>query len=522
MATTKKAGSEEDVRVKLLNSFMTCSHRDTDKITEVHKEVQEKDPLFYAHLACWYRKNGDLRDHNEVFISLLSTDLYLPNREVGLALFRELPVFMKRRVLGFIKGKKVKIREKTGKKIKVGKKSVDEVKITEKMVGLKKSLPSSFRTDVTKYLRWLESHPEKFDAVAMRNGKDLKALYASYGIQVKACERAKKILFDKEYPADSKLNVFKQISEAKTPEEAAKLIVQNKIPYTVAVGLVEKVTPTVLVALINAMTPQELINNIASLQEKGAMDNPEVKKLIQAKLEKAKTSKSVSALKSKTAKATGRVTDEAISKQLDEVADVQVKKSGVISVPTAIFVDRSGSMNIAIEVGKKCAALVSGVSVTDLHVVAFNNTPVEVVSQGRTLTDWEKAFAPIHSDGGTSIGCALDLLLRRKTLVEQIIVITDEGENAAPFFHDVYKRYTETMKVTPHVVVINVTDAGRGADHTFTDFLKNAKITFDVYKPEKSDYYGLPGLVTLLSRKSKYDLVMEIMEVPLLQRKDFR
>ena len=48
MATARKASteSEADLRVRILNSFMTCPHRDTEKILEVHRTIQEKDPLF--------------------------------------------------------------------------------------------------------------------------------------------------------------------------------------------------------------------------------------------------------------------------------------------------------------------------------------------------------------------------------------------------------------------------------------------------------------------------------------------
>jgi hypothetical protein len=537
MATARNAvatapAKEEDLRVRILNSFMTCSHRDTEASMKIHQDIQKVDPLFYAHLACWYRKNGELRDVNEVFSALLSVDAYLPNREVGLALFREQAPFMKRRILGFIKGKKVKVREKTGKKVEIEvaagkgkkKKSIDEIKITEKKVGLNKTLPTAFKTEVTRYLRWLEEHPDKFDTIAIRSAKDLKALYASNGLQIKPSPRAQAILFDKKYPADSKLNAFEKISKAKTPEEAATLIVENKIPFTIAVGLVEKITPSILVALIGAMSPQELINNIASLQEKGAMDNPEVKKLIQAKLKKAETAKGVATLKSKTAKATGRVTDDDISKQLDKVADVQVMRSGTIKVPTAIFIDQSGSLHAAIEIGKRCAAMVSGVTTADLHVVCFNTAATPITSQDKTLTGWEKAFAPIHANGGTSMGVALDYLMRRGSVVEQIVIVTDELENQAPYFTDVFALYKERMKVTPHVVIINING---GTTSTFSDqilhvSMDKAKITYDIYKPTNADYYGLPGLVTLLSRKSKLDLVYEVMDTPLLVRKDFR
>jgi len=516
--TSVAPAAEEDIRVRILNSFMTCPHRNTDSLKKIHAEIREQDPLFYSHLACWYLKKGEVRDHNEVFASMLITDPFIDNREIGLALFRKHAVFMKAKILGFIKGKKIKVRTKTGNKLKKGKKSVDEVTISEKQVGLKTNIPTSFKSDVFKYLKWLESNPERFDAVALKNGADLKSLYFVDGKRsFPRSARAQAILFDKKIPEDSKLNVLKEIAEA-SPVKAAKLIVENKIPYTVAVGLVEKITPSVLVALINSMSPMEVINNIASLEEKGAMKNDKTKALIQEKLKKAEKTKNVSTLKSKTAARTGRVKDEDTLKQLDKVADVQVRKSGVISDPTAVFVDRSGSMNEAIKVGKSVASLISGATTADLSVIVFDTMPMEIVSKGPTLTDWENAFKAVRPGGGTSIGCALDFLMKKGKVVESIVVITDEGENSNPHFFRVYEAYVQKFNVRPNVVIIHV----GYPDSTFSQSLRSAGIEFDMYTPSGNDYYSLPGLIPLLAKTSKLDLVYEIMDTPLLTRGDFR
>jgi hypothetical protein len=511
---------ENDVRVQMFNAFMNCPHRDTDAAMKIHGDLRAKDPLFYAHLAAWYRKQRDqLRDHNEVFTAMLVTDPYIENRETGLALFREHVTFMKDKIVGFIKGKTAKIREKTGKKIKVGKHSHDEVKITEKKVGLNKSLPTSLRSEIESFLNWLCEDPARFDTVALKNAKALKNLYFAKGKHAfKHSDRVQKILFDKEYPKDSKLNVLKEITEAKTPEKAAKLIVENKLPYNIAVGLVDKITPTILVALIDAMTPQEVINSMASLQDQGALDNADTKKLIEAKLEKAKKTGNVSSLKAKTAVSTGRIKDEALAKKLDDVSDVLIQKTGVITEDTAVFVDRSGSMSQAIEYGKRISALISGVTTAKLYSVAFDDSPMEVTSKGKTLSDWERAFAPVRPGGSTSMACALRYLHAKKYAVGQIVVITDEGENCNPRFAEVYPAYCKEFNVTPHIVVIHVGNP----DSTFSDSLKRAGIAFDLYTPKANDNYSLPGLVTLLARKSKLDLVMEIMDVPLPTRKAFR
>jgi len=509
--------AERDIRLKMLNGFLSCPHRNTDQLKAAHLEVQQADPEFYAHLAAWYFTNGDIRDHKEVFIGCLSCDPYIENREVGLALLRQVPVFLKRKVVGFIKGKKVKLREKTGKKIKRGKKMVDEVNITEKTVGLHKNIPTAFKRDIREYLKWLEEDNDRFDSVALRNANDLKGLYATF--KIPHSERVQNILFKKKYPEDSKLTVFEKISKAETPEIAAKLIVENKIPYTIAVGLVDKITPSILVALINAMSPQEVINNIASLEEKGAMDNSDTKKLIDIKLEKAKTSKGVSALKSKTAQKGGRIKNEETAQKLNDIADIQIKKSGAITASTAVFVDKSGSMSRCIEVGKNVSAMISGATEADLTVVAFDTMAREVKAAEMTLTGWERAFNPIRAHGGTSIGIALHYLINKDITVEQIVIITDEDENNYPRFVDVYKEYTAKFSVTPQIIILRINEGG--INPVLSRSLTQANIKFDLYEPQGNDYYGLPGLITLLSRRSNLDLLYEIMDTPLPTRAAF-
>jgi hypothetical protein len=114
-------------------------------------------------------------------------------------------------------------------------------------------------------------------------------------------ERAQSILFEDNPPADSKLFQLKALAKADTPAEQARAILEHRIPYRIAAGVVKQMTPMVLVALVESMTPQEVINNMASLKRRGALDNPDLKALVEAKLERARTDKRVSAYKAKEA-----------------------------------------------------------------------------------------------------------------------------------------------------------------------------------------------------------------------------
>ena len=473
--------AERDLRLELLNSLLTTPHRQLEKVTEFHKLMVELDPLFYGHLAVWYQHNGDVRDHKEVFLGHLLTSNLTEHRDAGFVMLQEFPPYQVARIVDFMKQHRGKV-------------------------------PRSARTAVTRYLKTREINHQFFDRAALRGRKAMKHLYAS--LHIKPSQRADKVLFKDEPPEDSLAYILKQLAKAETPVEQAALIVEHNIPYTIAIGAVNQLTPTVLVALINSMSPQEVINNLKSLQARGAMEHPQVKALIDGKLEEASKSNRVSAFKARVAADVTQV-DAATAQKLEKVANEQVKKRGRIRKPTALFVDKSGSMNVALDVGKQIAALISGITEADLFVYAFDTIAYPVKAQGKELSDWEKAFEHIFPGGGTSIGAALEVMRSRKQMVEQIIIVTDEGENTQPYFTQAYTTYQRDLAAMPNVIIVKV----GGAYGYLENQLKQKQIPVDSFT-FKGDYYSLPNLIPLLSRPSRLELLMEVLETPLPVRAD--
>src|SRR5262249_55228841 len=147
--------------------------------------------------------------------------------------------------------------------------------------------------------------------------------------------------------------------KAATPADQAKVILEQRIPYRVASTVITAMTPTVLLALIEVMSPQEVINNLAALKKRGAFDNTELKALIERRLEEAKTSKRVAALKTKEAVKAAGLEGAEVEKVLDDIADQQLKSRGRINRATALLIDKSGSMSQALEIGKRIASMLS-------------------------------------------------------------------------------------------------------------------------------------------------------------------
>jgi len=472
---------ERDVRLEMLNSLLTTPHRRLEEVSELHRRMLERDPVFYGHLAAWYARHGDVRDHKEVFTGNLLASRVAGHRGAGFVLLQELPPYQVARVVDFVKRGRG-------------------------------ALPRSARTAVVRYLREREENARQFDGAALRARKSMKHLYA--GLHIKPSTRADAILFKNAPPADSLAYALKRLARAETATAQAELIVEHKIPYTVAVGAVRKLTPAVLAALINSMSPQETINNLKSLKARGALAHAEVKALVDEKLAGAATGERVSAFKAVRAAEVAGV-DAQTTARLEHAASEQLRKRGRITKTTALLVDKSGSMTEALEVGKRIAALVSGVAEAQLYVYAFDTIGYPVASAGSgELSDWERAFQNLHANGSTSIGAPLETMRLRRQAVEQIIIVTDEGENYAPYFKDTYARYCAELNVVPNVVIVKV---GQHID-LLEQQLKQSKVAFETFT-FAGDYYALPNLVPLLSRPSRLELLMEILETPLPERK---
>jgi hypothetical protein len=413
-----------------------------------------------------------------LFVAHLATSDFEEHREAGWVLLQKLPPHMVVAVLDHAK----------------------------RVIG---KVPRRFKGAVSSYLQNLEQHPVRFDRAALRSRDDLKHLYASLRLAPGA--RAQAILFDEQPPPDSPLAHLKLLAQESTPAEQARLIVEHRIPYTTAVGAIKSMTPSILVALIDVMSPQEVINHLASLKKRGAFDNKQVKALIEEKLRQAESDKRVSTLKATRAAASVDLDDETEA-VLTEVTDRRVAQMPRIVRSTALFVDKSSSMHEAIEVAKEVAALVSAVC-DSFRVLAFDSAVFEVSARGTERSAWEQAFRMVRADGMTSIGAPLAKLARERHAVEQVVIITDMGDNTAPLFHDAYAQYEQAMGIGPQVIIVAV----GGSNPRFLSQMAERGIPYTTWS-FAGDYYSLPNLLPLLAMPSRAELVEQVMAVPLPTR----
>lgn len=527
--------TERDLRLDLLNTLLTTPHRNLTALYPLHQEILTQDPRFYVRLAAWYADHGEVRDHQEMFVTCLCLSQMEGHRDVGLALLRRLPPYQLARVVDFIKGHQVKRRvpvagapdaatanDATAQPAtaatatvrrgrKASRKAAVPMETKIEQVGLFVNIPRSMRTEIERYLREREQHPEKFDQAVLHARAAIKRLYA--GLHIRPAGRAQALLFSEQPPEGSVFAAMRAIRQAETPADQARALVEHHIPYRVATSLIKQMSPTVLAALVDVMTPQEVINNVGSLKARGAFENDDLKQLIEAKLEAAKSDKRVSAYKAKVAIDAADVSGE-LAEKLDAITDAQLKAKGRITRTTAMLLDKSGSMNVAIEVGRQLGAMISSIAEAEFVAYAFDTIAYPVETEGTSLVEWEKALTGITAGGGTSCGVAIEMMRRKGQRVEQIILVTDEGENTAPLFQNAYKTYSEELGIRPDVILVKVGHATNTLDRACASLgIAPSVFTFS------GDYYALPNLIPLLQRPSMMEVLLEILEYPLPARK---
>ena len=184
------------------------------------------------------------------------------------------------------------------------------------------------------------------------------------------------------------------------------------------------------------MSPQELINQLGALNRRGALDAPEIKSLVEAKLAEAKTADRVSALKAGQAIEAAGVSAD-IRKQLEKRGRRADQGQG----PHHARRRRCWSTS-----RRRCTKRSSWASGSARSYRPFARAictstpstrwPTRSRPRGKALADWERAFHGIMAGGATSCGVALKYLERKKQFVEQIVMITDEQQNTPPLFVD--------------------------------------------------------------------------------------
>lgn len=373
------------------------------------------------------------------------------------------------------------------------------------------------------YLNQKESE-RGWDHIAVQHRAVLKGLYALTHTPP-LTDRVRAVLFgskgrgaEKEKLPLPKGSVFEAVAGLKkmTPQEAAGAIVRFKIPFLIAAGALEEKAkePDLVLALIGRMSATELTTNMKMLEKLGVKTNPALRGAMDKAMEKAGASKQNTL---KATQAVDAIEDETLKEKLRAVQKKQIAAAGGPEGDWLVLADRSGSMAQAIEIARHVSASLAQFVKGKVYLVFFDTSPMTVDVTGLSLDQIQKATRHIAAQGGTSIGCGLNRMLEEKIAIDGIVVVSDGGENTAPFFHQVYPKYA---KFADKDVPVYFYQTG-GERDVFSGYANSAGIemqTFDL-RDGKVDYYSIPNMVQSM-RSNRYSLIDEIMATPLLSLTD--
>ncbi|MCB9640584.1 MAG: VWA domain-containing protein [Myxococcales bacterium] len=485
---------EKDYRIDILSSLLTSSHGKLEELAKQHQVWQDADPYFYERLAAWYLDNGEVRDHKHLFATTLCLSAELESRSIGCLLLMQFAPFEVNRCVSLVK----------------------EV--------LHRNIPRSMAIAITNYLRKREQDPEGFERLVLFARNELKRLYAA--LHIKPSALAQSLLFE-QATEGTLAGKLKELAKARSNETKRDLLLEllatGKLPFTVINSLIPKELwgyPEVARGLLQIMTPMQVLNHLSMLAARGKLQDDESIEILRKKMHQARNDKRVASLKAQRAiEALRKLGELGIADEwetaLNELTQARLEKKGTITRSTAMLVDKSSSMEKAIQLARDIGATLAPLCKQSLHVVAFDGIPYPIAApMTGDIGAWQHAFRRIKAGGITSLGSAIAWLNKQDTQVEQIVLISDAEENTKPSFFDEYKKYEARYgEVDLYWVQVGTTDKRTMSWWRLgTPCIKGQVTELDA---RKADYFSIPNLVSLLARPSWMDLVFEIASYPL-------
>jgi len=478
---------------QILSQLSKSPHGDLKEYVPATQAAAKQEPEFLAHLIAWDRLNGQVRDA-KVALPVVSLTV------------REFPVELAENSLAHaaLLGPRELLRA---------------CRFAGPVVFGPNGKIRQMRLLIKKWLSEKEKNQRGWDRVALQHRQTLKELY-SLAHAKPGSDRANVVMFgralDKTKTPLPVGSVFEVVARLKdmSAAEAAGEIVRRKIPFLVAHGALgtKAKDPDLVLALIGQMSPTELVTNTKMLEKLGIKSNPALRGAFEEALGKAaKSKKNVL----KTTRAAEAIEDETLKEKLRGLQDKQLAAMGVEG-NWLVLGDKSGSMSRAIEIAKQIAGTLAKMVKGKVWLVFFDTAPQTIDVTGAALDVIQKATRYITANGGTSIGCGLRRMLDAKEEIDGIAIVSDGGENTAPYFHQVYPQYAAFAGKEPTVYLYHCGDR----NSAFTAFMQHAGIDMQVFEiSENIDYVSLPNLVATM-RSNRYSLCDEVMNTKLLTMED--
>ena len=494
-----------------INTFTKIGHGNLSLFVEPGLKAVQEDPFIYGHLVAWNNPRTQVRDAQiaapVLALRNITDSMYAENAVAHLMKLGPRELIRALDFNGQLTKGTVIWREKTG----TGKNIKWETRTTK--VGpsaVTGGVGNLLEKSIGRYLQVREASNGWWDKTVVSNREAMLTLYTKW--HIKPSQRAQDILFDHKYPTGSVFAAIKGLADM-TDREAAGNVLKFGIPLPIAIGACGKHLKSrdFQLALIEGATGNQIINLTDALRRWGALDDDLLKSSYEAAMERAASDKRVNALKTDKAAAamSGTKIAEKMEKMKTQALDTAV---GKIKANVAVFVDKSGSQHVSVELGKQIGALIAERVDGEVSMLFFDMYPYYYDIKGKSLSEINQLTRGIRGSGGTNIGAPLEWLIAQGKMVDMIVIISDGGDNGSRF-NGAYRRYSEMTGIEPAVYLLRTA----GDYNYWAGNCKQAGIEYEQIDFDKGnvDYNSLPQVIRML-KPGKFTLLDEILAAPLL------
>lgn len=242
------------------------------------------------------------------------------------------------------------------------------------------------------------------------------------------------------------IEALDKLKKATDDNERIRLIQEGKLPYE---AVTSTISPTrgIWQTLMKQMPAFALLRHLNTLDRHGVFSRKKNLKYVQERLTDVEALRKARILPFRFAKAFAEVNHPELRDTLREAVDLSFDNLPDLPGRTAIFLDISGSMTGEYLQTGSIFALALYKKTDGSSLFWLFDTLVEDAKPSRRDSIMSQAER-IHARGGTDTGAPVRRLIETGEKVDQIIMITDEQQNAgSPFYRELleYRR-----QINPH------------------------------------------------------------------------
>ena len=237
--------------------------------------------------------------------------------------------------------------------------------------------------------------------------------------------------------------------------EAISLVREYRLPHNVVTGAVGKMSRELWGALMPEMPLFALLRHLATLERNGLISEREADAGVIERLTNPDAVRRAKILPFRFAQAWREVRTSWLKDALEQSVDLSVDSLPEIEGTTSVLLDISGSMDGQyLMAGSVLALATHRRAGMKGNFILFDTSAdlIEIPEGGTIISE----AAKIEARGGTDTGVGVRLMRRENLYADNIVIVTDEQQNAGSPFYSELVRYRKEINPLAKAFVVDI------------------------------------------------------------------